>query len=120
MWYEQAAPGGSVDAQNNLGNMYREGKGVVQDFSRAFFWFEAAARQGKAIPQLNLATVYANGEGVSRDLIKGLVWATVASLNGHPDGETLADEIWSEMSIFQRIRTRGLPERCMESDYEDC
>ena len=37
---------GDADAQLNLGAMYGEGKGVVQDFMYAHMWFNIAASNG--------------------------------------------------------------------------
>ena len=37
---------GNSDAQNNLGNMYYEGRGVRKDEQEAVRWIKKAARQG--------------------------------------------------------------------------
>lgn len=42
----KAAEAGYVDAQNNLGIMYDDGKGVEQDHVEAAKWFQLAAVQG--------------------------------------------------------------------------
>ena len=63
-WYTQAAENGSVDAQNNLGLMYQEGRGVAKDNKAAVIWYSQAVEQGDPISQYNLALMYANGEGV--------------------------------------------------------
>ena len=45
-WYRLAAKQGEVVAQYNLGVMYDEGKGVKQDYVRAYMWFNLAASKG--------------------------------------------------------------------------
>ena len=37
---------GDADAQCNLGQMYADGEGVIQDFVRAHMWFNIAASSG--------------------------------------------------------------------------
>jgi TPR repeat protein len=42
-WYRLAAAQGNEFAQFNLGVMYTKGRGVRQDFVRAYMWFNLAA-----------------------------------------------------------------------------
>ncbi|WP_299071456.1 tetratricopeptide repeat protein [uncultured Paraglaciecola sp.] len=42
----QAVQKGYADAQNNLGYMYQNGKGVAQDDKQAVFWYRKAVEQG--------------------------------------------------------------------------
>ena len=42
-WYHLAAAQGYEFAQVNLGVMYSKGRGVRQDFVRAYMWFNLAA-----------------------------------------------------------------------------
>ena len=39
---------GDADAQNNLGCMYEQGRGVTQDAQETVRWFKKAAEQGQA------------------------------------------------------------------------
>ncbi|MDA1310441.1 MAG: hypothetical protein O2985_12665, partial [Proteobacteria bacterium] len=49
-WYRKAAEQGDASAQNNLGIMYRNGKGVPQDNVLAHMWWSlATAAQGNNI-----------------------------------------------------------------------
>jgi hypothetical protein len=45
---------GNAIAQTNLGVLYRDGKGVPQDYAEALRWYRKAADQGNAIAQTNL------------------------------------------------------------------
>jgi TPR repeat protein len=45
-WYRLAAEQGHADAQNNLGWMYGNGTGVIQDNVYAHMWFNIAASSG--------------------------------------------------------------------------
>ena len=44
--WEPLAEQGDADAQNNLGVMYRKGRGVPQNYKTAIKWFRLAAKQG--------------------------------------------------------------------------
>jgi TPR repeat protein len=50
-----------------LGNMYRDGKGVTQDYAQAVTWYRKAADQGNAIGQCLLGNMYRDGKGVTQD-----------------------------------------------------
>ena len=54
-------------AQFNLGVMYDNGQGVLQDYKEAVKWYRLAAEQGYADAQYNLGVMYDNGEGVPQD-----------------------------------------------------
>ena len=46
--WEPLAQQGDANAQSNLGQMYRQGKGVPQDDKTAVKWYTLAAKQGIA------------------------------------------------------------------------
>jgi len=58
MWFKKSAEQGNVDAQANLGIMYKRGLGVPQNDDTAVFWLKKAAAQGDtdAIRVLNLSS----------------------------------------------------------------
>ena len=45
-YFKKAAAQGSAAAQYNLGAMYDNGQGVVQDYAEAMKWYKSAAAQG--------------------------------------------------------------------------
>jgi TPR repeat protein len=45
-------------AQNNLGTMYANGKGVLKDDKQAASWYQKAAEQENAGAQYNLGNMY--------------------------------------------------------------
>ena len=57
-WYHKAAVQGNTDAQNNLGSMYENGKGVPQNNAEAVTWYVVAAGQGNSHAQNNLGVMY--------------------------------------------------------------
>lgn len=78
-WYRAAANQGFVIAQNNLGQMIGEGRGVKRDYVEAFHWIKAAAEKGYGPAQLNLGQMYLNGWGVTQDAELGRQWVEKSS-----------------------------------------
>ena len=61
--WEPLAEQGNVSAQYNLGQMYRRGQGVPQNYKTAVKWYRLAAEQGYASAQFNLGLMYDIGKG---------------------------------------------------------
>src|SRR3954468_17574651 len=74
------AEGGDADAQFNLGQAYRLGRGVPLDLSVAKIWFERAARSGHVDAETTLGLlIFQNG-----DRVGGLKWLKAAADQGEP------------------------------------
>jgi TPR repeat protein len=74
------AEAGDADAQFNLGQAYRLGRGVPLDLAAAKVWFERAARSGHLDAQTTLGLlVFQNG-----DRVQGLKWLKQAAGQGEP------------------------------------
>ncbi len=58
-WYRKAAEQGDADAQHNLGWMYANGKGVIENDKEAVKWYRKAAEQGHTKAQQKLDAMYA-------------------------------------------------------------
>jgi len=69
--------------QNYLGYYYQDGKGVRQDYSKAFYWFKKSADQGNLPGQFSVAYAYANGEGVRQDYSKAFYWFKKSADQNH-------------------------------------
>jgi len=72
---------GDIDAQSTVGFMYYDGKGVKQDYLKAFEWFKKAVEQGDAYAQLFVANMYYSGEGVKLNKSKALYYYGLACDN---------------------------------------
>ena len=70
---------GIASAQNNLGWMYDEGKGVAQDYKEAVKWYRLAAEQGYAASQNNLGYIHHMGKGVVQDYKEAVKWYRLAA-----------------------------------------
>ena len=65
---------GFAVAQNKLGVMYTNGRGVAKDDREAVKWFRLAATQGYARAQNNLGLMYETGRGVGKDDAQVVFW----------------------------------------------
>ena len=72
---------GYAPAQYNLGVMYRDGKGVPQDYATAASWLRKAA-EGNAAAQSRLGRMYENGQGVAQDYAVAASWYRKAADQG--------------------------------------
>jgi TPR repeat protein len=123
----KAAEKGDAEAQNNLGWMYNDGKGVAKDKVEAEKWFRKAAEQGHIGAQYKLASMYywdtkdkaeaekwfrkaaeqgdaeaQNSLGwmyyINYDLDKAVKWLRKAAEQGHIDAQFWLGHMYS--SIF--------------------
>ena len=87
-WYKKVAKDYSYpSAQNNLGHMYRGGKGVPQDDKTAVKWYRLAAEQGDAVGQNALGNMYYTGRGVPKDGKESAKWRTLAAEQGNSQSQ---------------------------------
>lgn len=68
------AESGDSFYQDYLGNHYKEGRGVRQDYSKAFYWYQKSANQGYSGGQFSVGAAYSDGRGVRQDYSKALEW----------------------------------------------
>ena len=68
------AQAGDANAQNELGLLYSEGRGLPQNYLEAKDWFKKAADQGHAGAQVNLGTLYSLGRGAPYSDRMALFW----------------------------------------------
>ncbi len=86
VWRAKAEEG-NARAQNNLGILYRNGEGVVQDLTLAREWLLRAADQGHARAQFSLGMMYDYGQGVAQDPQQALRWYERAAASGDSDAQ---------------------------------
>ena len=78
----ELAPQGDALAQSLLGLLYRDGRGVPQDYQQAVEWFRKAAEQGRLNAQYNLGFMYETGRGVAKDPAEAIKWWRKAAEHG--------------------------------------
>jgi len=84
-WRPMAVQGNPV-AQNNLGIMYLDGKGVPQNTSEAVRYLSLSAAAGSSLGQNNLGGLYRDGKGVPRDFGKAAQWFSASAAQGNSAG----------------------------------
>lgn len=78
---------GDAAAENKLAIMYRDGRGVYQDFSQALSWFRRSADQHYPKALLNLGLMYGNGLGVPRSYEEEMKWIRQAAEAGDAEAQ---------------------------------
>lgn len=115
---------GVARAQNNLGVLYENGKGVPQNIEEALKWYRLAAEQGYAGAQNNLGLIYALGRSVPQDPLRAYMWLNLASSTLTGDlGKMIAssrDTVAALMSPQQIAEAAEMTRRCRESSYKQC
>ena len=111
---------GNAQAQNGLGAMYHNGKGVTQDFKAAVKWYRLAAVQGYTDAQVNLGAMYYEGEGVAEDFIRGYMWFSIAAAKGNPNAVNLRDDLSKYLIDEQILEAQAMAQKCKASNYKQC
>jgi TPR repeat protein len=79
----QLASHGDGGAENEIGNRYDSGKGVVKDYAESYSWYRKAAKHGNAPGEFNLAYAYDHGRGTKPDLKQAVEWYRKAAEQGN-------------------------------------
>ena len=74
LWYGRAAEKKHPVAQNNLGAMYYDGRGVLQSFAEAERLYRRAAEAGDRVAQFNYALMLGQGRNGPHDAPAMLEW----------------------------------------------
>lgn len=111
---------GDVDAQHNLGHMYRLGKGVSKDYVEAADWYLRAATQGAADAQYNIGLMHRYGRGVKRDAVAAYMWADIAGSQAHAKAVQLRKTLGRNMRPAEISDAKRRAKACMESNYTNC
>ncbi len=116
---------GNARAENNLGVLYENAKGVPQDIREAVKWYRLAAKQGYAGAQNNLGLIYAIGRGgYPRNPIRAYMWFSLAasSLSGAVGADVAQsrDVFASAMTPGQIAQAKTLADQCQASHYSQC
>ncbi|MBI3714135.1 MAG: sel1 repeat family protein [Burkholderiales bacterium] len=74
LFWEFAAKHGKVEAQLNLGKLYRDEKSDLKDLSASHFWLEKAASKGSLETILTVAEDLYFGRGVKKDAAAAYPW----------------------------------------------
>lgn len=73
--------------------MYRRGRGIEQNYAKAFEWYKKAAEQGHKRAQYNLGVMYAMGQGIEKNISKAREWFQKAADQGYEDAKRALREV---------------------------
>lgn len=115
--WRAAADAGDADAQFNLGQAYKLGRGVPADLGTAQSWYEKAAQKGHSQAEANLGLIlFQKG-----DRAKALPWLRKAADYGDPraqyvlgtamfNGDIVPKDWPRAYALMQRAAGQGLPQ----------
>lgn len=89
-WYQKAARQGLLEAQEGLGVMLADWKGLDLPQEQALGWRKAAAFQGSALAQWVFGEDYEYGDGVPQSYQMAAFWYHKAALQGAEQGSEYA------------------------------
>ncbi len=118
--FKLAATQGDASAQYNIGFMYDNGQGVVQDYAEALKWYKLAAAQGDADAQFNIGFMYSNGRGVVQDDAEAFEWFKLAAAQDAAGGVKGRDIVAAKMSSKQISAAQKLFRKCKASHFKHC
>ena len=79
--------------------MFKEGRGVVQDYKKAFILFSKAANANNAKAQFNLGALYDMGLGCEEDKEKAIEYCRKAAYQGHEMAKGIIKRMQSDGQI---------------------
>jgi hypothetical protein len=86
-WFRKAAEKGYAPAENNMGFIYANGKGVPVDGKQALRWYRAAADKGVVAAEYSIGMMYLRGIAVAQDLTEAKQWLRRAAQHGSMEAE---------------------------------
>lgn len=119
LYTSKAAKNGHAAAQNNLGNMYEEGKFVAKNLRKAFEWYSESAANKNPKAMYNVGRFYYNGLSVSKNVNESFKWlkgsydlkqdAYTASLLGehYYYGRGCAVDYGKAVTLFEYAQSKG-------------
>jgi len=115
-FWRPLAEQGDAKAQNKLGFIYANGRGVPPDDTEAVKWwrlaaeqghaeaaelYRRAAEQGDAKAQFILGIFYGIGRGIPQDYVSARMWFTLAAAQGHENAHKAHDIVAKRMTPDQ-------------------
>ncbi len=83
-WATKSADKGNPTGFYNIGYLYANGLGVLQDDKKGFDWIMKAAEKGDKVAMRTIGDFYENGQGVTRNHTKALEWKAKAKVGEKP------------------------------------
>lgn len=91
--YQEKAHTGDAEAQYQLGLLFMNGQGTIQDFEEAAKWFNLAANQNHPQAQYQLGLIHKTGYGLPVNLEKSYMWFNISAAAGIREAIVARDKI---------------------------
>ena len=91
---KKSAEKGDSSAQNNLGDIYFDGKMGKRNYKWAAYWYQKSAGQGNATAQYNLGLMYNHGKIGERDDIWAVYWYKKSAKQGYAIAQNKIGEMY--------------------------
>lgn len=106
-WFAKAHQAGHKAAANRLGELYRDGIGVSQQFDKAKTYFMHAATHNDANAMYNLAQMENDGLGAPRDTRQALQWYGRAAEQGHEGAAMVMESLLNSSVKASALGLKG-------------
>ncbi len=107
-------------SSNNLGRMYEQGHGVAQDYAEASRLYRLAAERKNSLAQYNLGRMYEQGHGVAQSYVKAHMWYNIAAEKYPPLAPESRQRLANLMTTADISEAQRRARVCVESNYQDC
>jgi TPR repeat protein len=101
-WFQKAAAADYGPADQYLGEMYEEGKGVSADPEQARIHYGRAAGLGVSAAIQRLGEIHRDGTGVANDPVTACMWFTVGAKMGAAESEGALETLEARLTEAQR------------------
>lgn len=111
-WFLKAAGKGHAQSQYHIGMVYKSGKTVQQDYSKAAAWFLKAAGQGYIRAYTEIASLYHHGRAVELFTIaadKGDAAAQCHLAECYQHGYGTSIDYYKAMTLYDLAQAQGYP-----------
>ena len=100
--------------------MHETGRGVEQNYKRAFEHYKMAAVNNNLQAQVNLGVLYARGLAELQDFERAHMWFNIAAANGHQSGRKFRDRIATKMSSDAVSNAQKMAQACVDNKLQNC
>jgi uncharacterized protein len=118
--WKPLAEQGDATPQFQLGWLYEQGFGVIQNYETASKWYTRAAEQGYAFAQSALGRLHRDGKGVLQDSGRAYMWFSIAAESWDQDARKMRKELAESMSPSIISNAQKLARACVAKKYKGC
>lgn len=119
-WFRVAAEQGNAGAQEKLGSMYVDGRGVPRDYKEAIKWYRLAIVQGAEYAPQYLGYMYSEGLGVPQDYVRAHMWFNLGARSGNAASAAARADIEKKMAPQQIEEAQKMARECQQRNFKDC